>query len=723
MKAGLKSRNATRGNATAKHQPPPSSAHQQRRPPHDPCGDGDAARAASHPPRTGHLKGANSVAAPFRTSGAAAYRPRPSSDPSGGGRCGGTAPTGSAGLAPPSGSDSLSRAPPGTTPLTPAPPRGPQHPPPPQYPLPPGVTTPNGGHPDGVSTSHSTAEMALSQKNHRLAKELSDLRVRHREETRVVSRLTMENMNLASRCREAISQVATLKKELSVYQKRQSEWGTLQREVMLLRKQINKSALSVAADAATTISLTQNAVEAAPGGLDDRDQVLRPSSLPPRSTDAEGGACAASDTHGDIPTTDLDRIMAHRFLQRSDDVAVPLTGDGTGASGIAMGSVDGAGKDGDEKQVVTDASCRSLFNGHTNEKPFSANTVIGNPTKGSTLNANNKPTSSNSKVLINVNPSQNEDEFDADLDMVDFFAKSHLGLVEDSLSASTSASTELISSLSEPSRLGNHTNHASKLKVSTDDHMPGDVVSPPHTGHSPPHNDKTPSLLGDNLLSSLDAFEASFASAFPETSFSITSEAPLSSAKLDMSFDVPDFDPFFQSPSRREASTAVGTASAGGGKSNVARGHGRDPFPDVAVHFCASPPANTVFDATTPVVLGPAPGPSRSAAREERSALRPRGQPPHPRPAPLSPHSMSAESAQLDVLARLAPMTSGAAPPTRAPRAARKVKQPASYAEPSTKSKLRRGDVHFQKVDAANRRGVGATELDRIMSQKMTDDP
>ena len=73
---------------------------------------------------------------------------------------------------------------------------------------------------------------------------LSDLRVRHREETKVVSRLTMENMNLASRCREAISQVVALKKEVLVYQKRESEWGTLQKEVMQLRKTINKNASS-----------------------------------------------------------------------------------------------------------------------------------------------------------------------------------------------------------------------------------------------------------------------------------------------------------------------------------------------------------------------------------------------------------------------------------------------------------------------------------------------
>ena len=65
----------------------------------------------------------------------------------------------------------------------------------------------------------------------------SDLRVRHREETKVVSRLTMENMNLASRCREAIAQVAALKKEILVYQKRQSEW---QKEIMQLRQALQQ---------------------------------------------------------------------------------------------------------------------------------------------------------------------------------------------------------------------------------------------------------------------------------------------------------------------------------------------------------------------------------------------------------------------------------------------------------------------------------------------------
>jgi len=71
---------------------------------------------------------------------------------------------------------------------------------------------------------------SLTTKNYRLAKELADLRQRNRDESRNVSRLTMENMNLASRCREAISHVAMLKKELAMQQKRTVQALASQRE-------------------------------------------------------------------------------------------------------------------------------------------------------------------------------------------------------------------------------------------------------------------------------------------------------------------------------------------------------------------------------------------------------------------------------------------------------------------------------------------------------------
>jgi hypothetical protein len=119
--------------------------------------------------------------------------------------------------------------------------------------------------------------------------------------------------------------------------------------------------------------------------------------------------------------------------------------------------------------------------------------------------------------------------------------------------------------------------------------------------------------------------------------------------------------------------------------------------------------------------------------------------------SPLSPQSMSAEIEQLDAIADLASGNIGgsgadgglttsttaaavaanntAPPPLRMTvrSSVRKVKQPVSYAEPSTKSKLRRGDVLFPKVDSSDKTDVKAgggvgrtsptTELNRIMDQ------
>jgi len=67
-------------------------------------------------------------------------------------------------------------------------------------------------------------EAALTAKNYRLAKELNDLRSRHRDETKNVTRLTMDNMNLSARCREAINHVDILRKELILQQKQYTEF-------------------------------------------------------------------------------------------------------------------------------------------------------------------------------------------------------------------------------------------------------------------------------------------------------------------------------------------------------------------------------------------------------------------------------------------------------------------------------------------------------------------
>jgi len=77
---------------------------------------------------------------------------------------------------------------------------------------------------------HQDEVNSLTTKNYRLAKELADLRLKHRDECKHVTRLTMENMNLASRCREAITHVSMLKKELAMQQKRTAQALASQRE-------------------------------------------------------------------------------------------------------------------------------------------------------------------------------------------------------------------------------------------------------------------------------------------------------------------------------------------------------------------------------------------------------------------------------------------------------------------------------------------------------------
>jgi len=369
-------------------------------------------------------------------------------------------------------------------------------------------------------------------------------------------------------------------------------------------------------------------------------------------------------------------------------------------------------------------------------------------------------TSTSSSAAAAAASSQKDDEFDADIDMVDFFAKSQL------LNSSSPETTSSSSADTSPStRLGGRKTYSVRKPKSTDDHMPSDVVSP--NGSSPKGVGKKKSPVSDNLLSSLDAFEASFASAFPETSFSITSNITTPSASnrpsMDMSFDVPEFDPFFKSPNTshhtRDSSlnsNSIGSKSSGvnGSTSNKSSSASspkiQDLFPESAMNFksSTSPKLDVAFNpATSGANMGFTPiekkggggGGSSSATKPKKldaafsSAKKDSNM-------PLSPQTMSAEIEQLDAIANLttsqnenatATISSGAATIVAAKtnlRAVRKVKQPVSYAEPSTKSKLRRGDVLFPKVDVSekNKMSTGGikstgstsptTDLDRIMS-------
>jgi len=83
-------------------------------------------------------------------------------------------------------------------------------------------------------------EKALIVKNYRLAKELSDLKTKHREEAKAVTRLTMENMNLAAHMREAMGQIAALKRELLLRQKKIDQ---LMEQQQILQGQIETSSV------------------------------------------------------------------------------------------------------------------------------------------------------------------------------------------------------------------------------------------------------------------------------------------------------------------------------------------------------------------------------------------------------------------------------------------------------------------------------------------------
>lgn len=112
---------------------------------------------------------------------------------------------------------------------------------------------------------------------------------------------------------------------------------------------------------------------------------------------------------------------------------------------------------------------------------------------------------------------------------------------------------------------------------------------------------------------------------------------------------------------------------------------GDDPFFN---NFKTPTPHAMVFD-STPISFDDMSAASSSSNKgknkvKNRSAL-----------APLSPQSMSAEIEQLDAMANNA--IGGDSASSRAARKVRNVKQPVSYAEPSTKSKLRRG-VSFVRL-------------------------
>jgi len=127
----------------------------------------------------------------------------------------------------------------------------------------------------------------LTTKNYRLAKELADLRLKHRDECKHVTRLTMENMNLASRCRETITHVAMLKKELAMQQKRTAQALASQREqTKRMTDSLTNSFLSLSSpDSVESKNQSSNNKNPRNGvGMDEDENVIRLVSTTPSPT-------------------------------------------------------------------------------------------------------------------------------------------------------------------------------------------------------------------------------------------------------------------------------------------------------------------------------------------------------------------------------------------------------------------------------------------------------
>ena len=253
----------------------------------------------------------------------------------------------------------------------------------------------------------------------------------------------MENMNLATRCREAIAQVAILKKEKVFYEKQLADYEALKRENAVLRRQQLQQ-------------MGGGKISVAHSGMGDvmHDGVV------PVMINGENKKEPSPQPLPSSPTTDLDRIMSSQKF----------------------------GGDGNKKQLLTDAIANKDSEDQTNNKDTFDDTT--------TTAAVSNTATSNSKIPITIAPTnssssanQKDDEFDADIDMVDFFTKQSSDVASSSSSLESRQNTKSLH------------HHVRKAKSNnTDDVMPEDMTGA-GLGFSP---ERKKVVAGDSLLSSLD---------------------------------------------------------------------------------------------------------------------------------------------------------------------------------------------------------------------------
>jgi len=389
----------------------------------------------------------------------------------------------------------------------------------------------------GERRKPTAEEAALTAKNYRLAKELSDLRVRHRDETRVVTRLTMENMNLASRCREAISHVAMLKKELAMQQRRTQEMMSLrmqqpqqpqqpQQEMSMVK---SSPALSCFPDAQpeSAMAASPAAIPSSPA-LDINNRM----SLTPASNQLAKQSNQQSLVNPSTPQDQLTPMVRLSSAEKYREFDMAF--DDTEVDDPELSSIPQESSLRRETKPKGIQSAQHNSRSTSSEDKFDATNSLGLARK---LNKNISISTTRKFDAPDDAPADEmllDDEVSG-FNSSDFFAHSKApslpttpekGGLDNGLESAFSA---LHFKTDPPSRAGKK-----KEGRDSDDGMP----------ESPALS--SPGILNQNrksISSSIDAFEASFNTTFPSTFSTTTEESPPS---LDMAFDVPEFsDPFF----------------------------------------------------------------------------------------------------------------------------------------------------------------------------------
>lgn len=318
----------------------------------------------------------------------------------------------------------------------------------------------------------------------------------------------MENMNLASRCREAITHVAMLKKELLVQQKRAEELERQQQQLPAAAAAVPIGQQQQQQQMATPMQ--QRAPPQTPPMSADMKQALAASPPPP----PPAGPPPPSASKRVSPNAALERQSSQRQEKRGSDGSSG-SGRGNDIGGAAAPFVSG----GANRVLAAKAQQQQQQMPASVDDDFSDEDEVDN--------------------FLDDTP---DDELDVD-DVTDKLSKEAFFGEEPGRPAqhlpTTPEKEDAVVGTNSP--MGQVKSHPPKRKIQKG--VDPDIGRPPSPVFSNAAMVKARTEM--STMSSIDAFEASFDTTFP-TSFQSAVQKDGPAPSLDISFDVPDFsDPFY----------------------------------------------------------------------------------------------------------------------------------------------------------------------------------